>query len=437
MKNFRSEEISKYASEIETRLLDCKALSSFGSSILPFWSHTKTQLDRLEIVIKELIHDNDKFKHQENKSNDDESFSLPAAESEATKLDNKTSITLEEMEIRNVGVHENNEKENHKSPLLSESCVPSDNEKIQVNEMAPPEVFEGHFSQDVDMDVEMEVDEEIPTNHPATGNSLCNGSSDVVEKYVESTSPSQSVPSAPSKNLNIPPPPDEEWIPPPPPDDEPVPPLPPEGEQLVSSLPNGEATQGFSYTDQYNLGYSIPTFQYYIPVEAETQGNHYYASTDVTQIAEHQQIQQYYEQPVVSNSYTRVSAEPVIYYHLQNETSAPTIHPESTIGEMGNVLVYPQNGSFSLPTLEASCEVVNATQDAHISTNCQSITAVPKLANTTSTVSAKNPSKGLIIIYMIYHNLFVTNFNLVMCIYILISFSPSIRQVLQKKKNPL
>ncbi|CAL9098098.1 unnamed protein product [Musa textilis] len=297
--------------EIEFRISDCRALSSYGSSLLPFWWHTETQLKQLESVI----------------SREEASF---VAEKSILLSVGAASEVVEKISTAN--------GENHQSVLDTTATVVQTDEHMPDIEGTMIKGFssgltsknlgvEGVHSvsnveshtEDVDMDVEMEVDDETITVHTAaqhySSTTECPAS---VEPAIPTDTSSVVSPSVPADEPSIPPPPDEEWIPPPPPDSELIPP-PPEDPPLPSYPPPYAEAIPPPFEDQYSLGYGVPSYEYYAPAVSEVTSVSYYVHADGSHISE--SVQPSYYEPLVSSSYPELvadvhSVEPITYYGI-------------------------------------------------------------------------------------------------------------------------
>ncbi|CAA6672425.1 unnamed protein product [Spirodela intermedia] len=299
----------KCISEVETRLSDCKALSSFGSALLPFWWHTKTQLNRIEYAIDQeesLVHKNSGFSKEE--------FLKPEGSVDSGK--ECELVTKESMVSSNgsgpqsdICVSNGPSKETTGSPktedaggmvakgleetMASAAFVPHPSvddsgqakagEEDAVNPVAtlhPPAgdlddvqstdnpsrpldapLMES-YAEDVDMDIEMEVDEEEQTVSEQQAGTQCVALSQHMPYF--------------SHEVSVPSPP-EDWIPPPPPEDDAPPP---------SSY--SETYPSFPYPDQYTMQYPVSAFEYYAPSVSGAPGMAYYVPADAAHVAEPQ-----------------------------------------------------------------------------------------------------------------------------------------------------
>ncbi|XP_077237545.1 WW domain-containing protein isoform X2 [Tasmannia lanceolata] len=374
---------SKCILEIEIRLSDCKALSSYGSSLLPFWLHSETQLKRVESAINEkeasLLATSEQL-------NEVDSRGIPSCRGDNLSL--QTLDSKSEVDENDKGVvpfttkndctppssddisNKADQKELHHMPNNEDAkskvgvpigfpgghlgSEPEEGEVVQEDNenLVPVQLvsnIDPHACGDLDMDVDMDVDDETPANYTTA-------------EFVKHLSPPQqsihSIPHPPSvefasllidEEFGVPPPPDEEWIPPPPPDNEVVPPPPPDDPTAPTYPllpPYADPIPSLSYTEQYNVAYSIPTFEYYAPAMAEVTNPNYYAHTEGSQIAEAQPIP-YYEP--VANVFSEAApakinpVETIGYYDLQNGI-VPTGTAVSCLGTSG---YYGESSSIS------------------------------------------------------------------------------------------
>ncbi|XP_008800273.2 uncharacterized protein LOC103714695 isoform X1 [Phoenix dactylifera] len=324
------------AKEIEIRISDCKALSSYGSSLLPFWWHTETRLKLLESAIVEgesscLLqskHDSQveaeqtpswKEEHsvphhietgsdvvERNSASGDAENNCPSFSNDVVKVQSEASNCILETEnVRIIGLSSGSVSQGMGSEKSAEILLP----KVDLH------------AEDVDMDVEMEVDDET-----VAGQTVAEAGSSAecpapTKQIIQSNSLALECPSVPLDDSSIPPPPDEEWIPPPPPDSEPVPPPPPEEPPAPAPCPPAYDNTLSPYQDQYNLAYTLPTYEYYAPVASEITNANYYAQADGSHVAQ-LQPPSYYE-PAIASAFPEMAAdvnpaEPIAYYDLSS-----------------------------------------------------------------------------------------------------------------------
>ncbi|XP_078432118.1 WW domain-containing protein isoform X2 [Wolffia australiana] len=200
--------------EVETRVFDCKSLSSFGSALLPFWWHCYTQLKRIE----DALNQEEPVRTESSENNDN------------NRASNSKDTPKPELPLT-----PEPPKDLNNSPKPDISADDQDSKSMD----NPCGIVDGAvhecYAEDVDMDVDMEVDEELPA---------------------EQTRISTSV----SEEDSVPPPPPDDWIPPPPPPEEDIIPPPPV-EEPPPSKP--EAYSSYSYPGQYIPSYPAPAFEYY------------------------------------------------------------------------------------------------------------------------------------------------------------------------------
>ncbi|CAL9057641.1 unnamed protein product [Musa banksii] len=325
--------------EIEFRISDCRALSSYGLSLLPFWWHTETQLKQLESVI----------------SREEASF---VAEKSILLCVGAASEVVEKIN-----------GENHQSVLDTAATVVQTDEHMpeiegtiikgfssgltsknlgtdtEVEGVQPVSNVESH-TEDVDMDIEMEVDDETITVHTAAQYSSTTECPASVEPAILTDTSSVVSTSVPANEPSIPPPPDEEWIPPPPPDSELIPPPPPEDPPLPSYPPPYAEAIPPPFQDQYSLGYAVPSYEYYTPAVSEVTSVSYYVHADGSHISE--TVQPSYYEPVVSSSYPELvadvqSVEPITYYGISGG-AVPHVPVVTVTGSSG---YYVESGPVS------------------------------------------------------------------------------------------
>ncbi|XP_020264339.1 formin-binding protein 4 isoform X2 [Asparagus officinalis] len=370
--------------EIQIRLSDCRALSSYGSSLLPFWWHTEEQLKQLETTI----------------SKGEASFVVLTDERDGNLEDTQNSLLKDEGPSQNVELEPEMENEKDISVTAKSSChspsfgtlklqteptsqpleyktvatdgfssashhLKGEQEQESIRDSNPNSasvnlVTEGlHADDDIDMDVEMEVDEEPPSGQTAS----VDLHSTECPMPSEGNQPLPEFPPLPSNEPSVPPPPDEEWIPPPPPDNEPAPPPPPEEPSLPSvPPPYPDTVLCPPYPDQYNVGYAAPVYGYYpstADVAAEVTGGNYYAEAEHSHIAG-LQSSSYYEPVVTSASHEVVvdvnQVKPVAYYDVSSGT-IPSAPVGTSIGSSG---YHIESGPFTYATAPVSDHTASA-----------------------------------------------------------------------------
>ncbi|OAY65767.1 hypothetical protein ACMD2_00833 [Ananas comosus] len=333
--------------EIEIRVSDCKVLSSYGLSLLPFWWHTETQLKQLESTINKV----EASSHFESRSCEKTGSQQNPSSKRQSEVIDKSNPPIVVQNIvsspRTEACNTIDESENVKSNVV----IKKEEEEVMLSKV------ESHI-EDVDMDVEMEVDDE----ENVRGETFpVNTSTDEYPAPSEKILPPNSSLS-PLEDATVPPPPEEEFIPPPPPDsEESVPPPPPE-EPAVLYPPYAVIPP--AYPDQYNIGYTIPTYEYYSPVVSEATNVTYYAPGG-SHIIE-PQPPSYYE-PVTASSALPVSidvapVEPIAY----NSFSSGVVVPLPVVSSAESTAYYVAAG----PTISDITPIVPSveTENSSLST---------------------------------------------------------------------
>ena len=189
--------------EVEMRLSDCKTLSSYGSSLLPFWWHTNTQFQRINSVldqeeppVQEIPDLTSTSVTQLDSCIPKDMTNSPKSDSSGDGQDSKAGETVADNPSKDI------------DPSMSKS-----------------------FEEEMDMDVEMEVDEEGVAEDSAL---------------------------PPPEDWIPPPPPPEEDVIPPPPMEEPPPELGPPP-SLLKSYPL------LPYSELGTLPYAATALDYYGP----------------------------------------------------------------------------------------------------------------------------------------------------------------------------
>ncbi|KAH0459693.1 hypothetical protein IEQ34_012507 [Dendrobium chrysotoxum] len=310
--------------EIAIRLSDCRALSSYGSSLLPFWWHTEVQLKQIESAIDNI---EASVPVQTEKFSDLKARQMAPLEGSYSEVTEEHKIIVTSEFVNDMTKNEN---------ASTEMASPITDFKSQGSEHQPEIVPEVNLLPDSsnsapslvdnteeDMDVEMEVDEEIP--YSPTSITVCPNPS---EQFIQTNLPSSQCPSTLPNESNVPPP-EEEWIPPPPPEVEPLPPPPPpEGESdphpeepSAHFPPSYTETASYPFPDQYNVGYHIPAYGFYTTTGSEVSNGNYYGIVGGSQLIE-SETPGYYEPlapsvlPEVASSVTPVGSE--TYYDVAN-----------------------------------------------------------------------------------------------------------------------
>ncbi|RWR95024.1 formin-binding protein 4-like protein isoform X1 [Cinnamomum micranthum f. kanehirae] len=444
----------KYISEIEVRLSDCKALASYGSSLLPFWWHTETQLKQLELAIgKEAVPQSarhellDKVETFHISSRDDDASQqtmgtasgvggkdkglLSTIENACASTDTANASESVHNQVDHL-VHNEDDKPKYG---LSSGFLGSEPGEIapRANENLVP-VFldhktESHAVDAADMDVDMEVDNETSEYHDVPVDASCNAQ---LEQPVHSntTLPSlDATTSDPVEKFSAPPPPDEEWIPPPPPDNEPIPPPPPDEPPtplFPLPPPYAESTPALPYVEQYSFAYTVPSYEYYAPAVTEVNNSTYYAPTESCQNVEPQPLPYYESAANVFPEPTPPVVTPVtsvVYYDLPNgavpsepvinslesssfysESGSVSYHDNVASDYTGSIGVAPESGYAQIPGLKVQSDFYTSSSETDVVTvkgssiSTASYTPEAAVVNESAadplpTADAKNPPK--------------------------------------------
>lgn len=363
------DKLSKYTVEVETRLSDINALSTYASSLLPFWLHCEKKFKQLESAVSDEVL---QF-YESVEMNTLEANENNVIRTEEANTNSHDAIVAEEVLKEQHG--EADDSVTVKNNLLT-SIVhvnsPSDSNpegKCEVHEAAVPDELTPmamvHSEEDVDMDVEMELEDVVPasaTTYPA------------LEQHT--VWPNHA---AEHEGDGIPPPPDDDWIPPPPPDDEPFPPPPPDNEpapppppeelpETLYSVPLPDPTTepSFSYAAQYNIQYPGSSIEYYGQSNVEVQENNYYAP-DPNQLSV--PLPSYYE--ALPNVYPATAASVVnigehgSYYGLQDEAAPPV---PGVTGVQSSVLYFASSQGCLNSDQIGSNHITVSTNGADVST---------------------------------------------------------------------
>ncbi|KAK6123849.1 hypothetical protein DH2020_042405 [Rehmannia glutinosa] len=333
--------------EIENRLADIKALASHGSSLLPFWMHSESQIKRLEAAVEGVIQCNNSatlggfeatLESREGIGDDTE---IDASEKKAlfTAVESHADYTFRKSnyEANNDGATTTEDVPSlwysSNYPVIDVGGKSEITRTEKESELAPRPVL--HSGEDVDMDVDMEVDDTSSIKSPHGGTSGARYHASTELSNVHNTLGDQ-VSTAPGEVFGVAPP-GEEWIPPPPPDNEPFPPPPPDDEPFPPPPPDEPpetsyppvshlgSVQPFPYPEQYTLSYPGSSLEYYGQTNLEVPGTASYTHSDGGQVAV-PHLPQYYE--AVANLYAVAPVivnpiEPTTYYGLQNGTLNP------------------------------------------------------------------------------------------------------------------
>lgn len=320
--------ILKYVSEIETRLADMKSLASYGSSLLPFWLHSRKELQKLEINVCDALQSLESGQLKEvgtenvsheiicnvSETNPIEKIVVcSSGDSGVPDSSETTKLQKNEMEVYSQGVSST-------EFVSSDGCLTTYTDN-NLGGKAEIDGIVGHCAEEIDMDIDMEVEDANPT-------SICT----VVDPAQHHIALEEYA--AVREMCSIPPPPEEDWIPPPPPDAEPFPPPPPDEppEILFSKAPDVESTQSFPYAEQY-MSYNGPIYGYYAQANTDLPSSNLYVTAEGSQpTLSHPPM--YFEQ--VPNGYPATLAvnpvEPSVYYTLQDQNSM-----ESSMSHSGTI----------------------------------------------------------------------------------------------------
>ncbi|KAM3209455.1 hypothetical protein ACQJBY_063880 [Aegilops geniculata] len=338
--------------EIEIRIADCNALSSYGSSLLPLWLHAEVHLKQLELSVSKF----------------EASYTTKHGYLETVDAGHKAPNQAEVMapsegehlkvDVSTLGIGTGDENIKVEGPCTTSS--------VQNSQGVAAAILRVESDSDEDMDVEMEVDEE-GVEEQGGSTSMPNKEHPSSEQ-VRSPALSSLEDSAPPPQDNDipppPPPPEEEWIPPPPPENEPAPPPPPEPEEPAVSFVHAD-TLPQPYGDQANLGYMLPGMEYYPAAATDSTNANYYMQASDSHILQSQQHSyyaplsasgvsipvettsiptvpgSYYSYPSVTMSATEVAAESSGYYasstcaissgELDNKTSSASLVANSNV----------------------------------------------------------------------------------------------------------
>ncbi|KAJ4828773.1 hypothetical protein Tsubulata_023749 [Turnera subulata] len=211
------------------------SLSSYGSSLLPYWTYSETQLKQLEDAINSEIYqlavsaqmDDDvkvvidssckeREESEENlghKSEADAPISVRESVSPVSTYDehitNNETVSGDDLYTQQLASTGSHTRQMESEARSSEELYATDHVK--------PEFHSG----DVDMDVDMEVEDEVPVAFTTLRDTSGSMEFGAVEPLGQKHPPSDYSSFMSGEASSIPPPPEEEWIPPPPPDNEP------------------------------------------------------------------------------------------------------------------------------------------------------------------------------------------------------------------------
>ncbi|KAL3503657.1 hypothetical protein ACH5RR_038106 [Cinchona calisaya] len=349
-----------------------------GSSLLPFWEHSKRQLQVLEAVINDVF--------QELKSGPvngvDTTSMVPESISDnvkANSAEEKAAYAVSDdfSSPDSAGIREfqkNNSQMDNNGATAAEN-IPSDRnpiaypanpvgEKVEVEltmhqELTPKTLLQ--TGEEVDMDVDMEVEDADPPSNLTVSVPL--------EQFNLPTLITEPESSASLVPYNIPPLPDEDWIPPPPPDNEPFPPPPPDEPPEITYPQSSDLApiQSFAYSEQYNL-YPSSHFQYYAQGNTDAAASNLYAQTDECQLTI-SQTPLYFEASSEMYDPAMLAVNPIepgLHYGLQDGISQPVsseFHGDSvqnpTSDPTLSIEAQAAVGSASLPKAEVDVPAIS------------------------------------------------------------------------------
>ncbi|KAM0917660.1 hypothetical protein ACQ4PT_009140 [Festuca glaucescens] len=349
--------------EIEMRISDCNALSSYGPSLLPLWLHAEVHLKHLELSVSKF----------------EASYTTKPGYLETADAEYKAPNEAEVMADENAKVEE----------PCSTSLVQNPQEG------AAAVVSKVESESDEDMDVEMEVDEESVEEQGGPA-SVPNEEHPSSEQVRSPTLPSLDDSAPPPQDDGIPPPPpppEEEWIPPPPPENEQAPPPPPEPEEAVVSYAQAD-TLPQPYVDQANLGYMLPGVEYYPAVGSDGTIANYYMQVSESHILQSQQHSYY--APVSASSIpipvdaTSVPPVPGSYYGYPSVTMAATEVAAESSGYYASSTSAISSGALDDKTSSAS--VVDTNSNVNPMESDKVISKEPTIAPLGQSVGAASAS---------------------------------------------
>ncbi|XP_062078974.1 uncharacterized protein LOC133783376 isoform X2 [Humulus lupulus] len=296
--------ISKYILEVEIRLSDFKALSSFGSSLHHFWVHSDRRLKQLEDSISVELSNIGSNTQIDDKIQES---------SEADKTE-KRRLSPETFDVSTMVTTSTISSKDHDATNAITCLHVTTPTGEQVNGAACPEELNSKqgllAAEEVDMDVDMEVDDASACNTAIVDASGVKESA--LQSVQQPIQPAGYTSLVPDDVFIVPPPPDEEWIPPPPPDNEQIPPPPPDEppEAIYPPPPSYPETGPPPYAEQYNISYPNSSFEYYGHAATEVPSNNFYGQAPV-----------YYD--AVPNTYTETPQIPAVAYYDYDSSVPP------------------------------------------------------------------------------------------------------------------
>ncbi|AQK83915.1 WW domain-containing protein [Zea mays] len=373
--------------EIEIRMSDLNALSSYGSSLLPLWLHAEVHLKQLDSSISKLEMNyhadseprNSKTEVAEHRAPDDADLITPS-NGEALKYEVCAGITIDA------------------NMKIGKPASTSQNSQGRDNAAVPPKI---ESDNDEDMDVEMEVDEDN-VEEQAQCSSVPEKEHPPSEQLSSSNLPSFEDPTPPEDNSVPPPPPEEEWIPPPPPEHEhePAPPASPE-EPAASYVQVDTIPQ--PYIAQENVGYTISGMEYY---STEGTNANYYMQVSEPHVL---QAQHSYYAPVsgsgISVSVDGTSIAPESYYTYPSVTVAASAvaaehsgYYASSVSAIYSSAADIKTSSASLVSAISNSDLKNhdnvISNDASIVPFTQAVVATSAAGTTSVPESSTQPSSS-------------------------------------------
>uniref|UniRef100_A0A0D9WPI0 WW domain-containing protein n=1 Tax=Leersia perrieri TaxID=77586 RepID=A0A0D9WPI0_9ORYZ len=365
--------------EIEIRISDCNALSSYGASLLPLWLHAEVHLKQLEYSVSkmEASYSITEPRHPETADTEhktpNEAEVMPPSSCGDLKCEVNTDTTMD-----------GNDKTEEP---LSTSVVKSEENDAAA---APSKV---ELDSDEDMDVEMEVDDENVEEHYHSSSMPPSKEHSPSEQVQSPTSlslgDSAAPPPPPPEDSDIPPPPPEdEWIPPPPPENEPEPPPLPE-EPAISYVSTETIPQ--SYVGQANLGYTVPGMEYYAAAGTDAS---YYMQTSESHVVQAQQNGYY--APVSASGISipgdaaSVAPVPVSYYTYPSVTM--TVNGEAAEPSGYYTASVPATSSSVLDNRTSSSNLAPPTSSLHPRESDNIISKEAKMASLSQSVGATSAS---------------------------------------------
>ncbi|XP_050237241.1 uncharacterized protein LOC126686965 [Mercurialis annua] len=341
------DQMSKYILEVDIRLSDIKSLSSYASSLLPFWIHSQRQLKQLEDVINNEIYHlavsaqmDDDVATSASSPNEKEKSSIFGHNSTVGTENNRESALPNFAPTVKFDSHDDLKAEARHAASLGLSDEHMESGAAVHEKENGPACLEPEFllDDDVDMDVDMEVDEGVSDSISALEGASGTEVTDPVKQENQPNIHAEYATFPSVVEATLPLPPEEDWIPPPPPDSDHVPPPPPENEQVPPPPPDEppessypllpsymETGQPHTYAEQYHLSYPDSGFQYYGPPVAVSSSDLYGCANGSQAVVPHASL--YYETVPITYADTApiiVSpVDPVAFFNIQDGSLAP------------------------------------------------------------------------------------------------------------------